>query len=293
MSRDCARQFAPLPLGYCEGSTISAMSEDEVLDNPGAAQNTDSRQDIVTTGPTLYHSLSDGQVQTVGVAGPDPLALVRKVRRRAWPYAAGAAVVLIAAGAVFGGRASWGNVPTWMLAVTMLLAFIAAALAALVTYELLGIQSRRDALAAEERRQRAEAQRRAQASRVAAWYGRWSSVVKSQGMAADHREWTRWGAIITNASDLPVYNVRVSFCVAVEPSAGLTWRHGERYMGALRLVPPGEENVEMPDHLRAEEASGNEQPAWLVAIEFTDASGGRWLRDPRGRLEAADAAPAC
>ena len=50
-----------------------------------------------------------------------------------WPYAAGTAVVLIAAGAVFGGRVSWGNVPTWVLAVTMLLAFVAAAFAALAT----------------------------------------------------------------------------------------------------------------------------------------------------------------
>jgi hypothetical protein len=88
---------------------------------------------------------------------------------------------------------------------------------------------------------------------------------------------------------VPVYNVRVAFCVAVDPSAELTWRQGERFVGALRLVPPGEEHVEMPDHPRAEQdASGNE-PTWLVAIEFTGAMGARWLRDPRGRLEPADA----
>jgi len=107
-------------------------------------------------------------------------------------------------------------------------------------------------------------------------------------MTADHREWLRYGAIISNASDLPVYNVRVSLCVAGDPSAWLTWRQGERFAGALRLVPPGQEHVEMPDHLRTEEEATGNQPTWLVAIEFTDASGVKWLRDPRGRLEPAD-----
>jgi hypothetical protein len=236
----------------------------------------------------LDNWLDDGQAPLVSAAAPDPLALARKALRASWPYAAGAAVVLIVAGVLFGARGSWGNVPTWVLAVTMLLAFVAAAFAALVTYELLRIESGRDAAALEERRQREDAQRWEQASRVAAWYGRWSSVVKGPGMAADPREWARWGAIISNASELPVYNVRVSFCVAVDPSAGQAWRTGERYLGALRLVPPGEEHVEMPDHLRAEEANGNEL-TWLVAIEFTDASGIRWLRDPLGRLAPAGA----
>jgi hypothetical protein len=269
------------------------MSEDEVLDNPGvgAGLNADSQQHTATGAPVLRDWVNDVQAQAEGEAAPDPSALAKKALRRSWPYAAGTAVVLIVAGAVFGGRGSWGNVPTWVIAVTTLLAFVAAAFAGIVTYELLRIESRRDTVAAEELRQREEAQRRTQASRVAAWYGRWSSVVKGPGMAADPREWTRWGAIISNASGLPVYNVRVSFCVAVDPSGGLKWRQGERYLGALRLVPPGEEHVEMPDHLRAEEADGSEQ-TWLVAIEFTDASGGRWLRDPRGRLEPANAGPA-
>jgi hypothetical protein len=267
------------------------VSEDEVLDNPGGGQNADSREDITTSAPVLRNWLNDGQAQAEDVAAPDLRALARKALNRSWPYAAGTAVVLVVAGAVFGGHASWGNVPTWVLAVTTLLAFIAAAFAALVTYELLRVESRRDAVTAEERRQREDAQRWGQASRVAAWYGRWSSVVKGPGMAADPREWARSGAIISNASHLPIYNVRVSFCVAVDPAAGGTWRHGERYLGALRLVPPGEEHVEMPDHLRAEEAGGNEQ-TWQVAIEFTDASGSRWVRDARGRLEPAIAAPA-
>jgi hypothetical protein len=263
-----------------------------MLDDTAVGQNGDSRVNVATAAPVLRTWLSDGHARAVGVSDPDPRALAGKALRRSWPYAAGAAVVLIVVGAVFGGSGNWGNVPTWVLAITALLAFIAAAFAALVTYELLRIESRRDQVAAEERRQRDDAERRAQASRVAAWYGRWSSVVKGPGMAADHREWVRWGAIISNVSDLPVYNVRVSFCVAVDPSAALTWRHGERYLGALRLVPPGEEHVEMPDHIRGDGDASQNEPTWLVAIEFTDASGARWLRDPRGRLEPADADPA-
>jgi hypothetical protein len=270
---------------------VSVMSEDEMLEDTAAGQNGDSRVDVATAAPVLRNWLNNGQARAMGVAALDPPALARKALRRSWPYAAGAAVVLIVAGAVFGGRGSWGNVPTWVLAVAMLLAFVAAAFAAVVTCELLRIQSRRDAIAAEERSQLAEVQRRAQASRVGAWYGRWSSVVKGPGMAADPREWTRWGAIVSNASGLPVYNVRISFCVAVDTSAELTWQHGERYLGALRLVPPGEEHVEMPDHLRAEGEASGDEPTWLVAIEFTDASGSRWLRDPRGRLEPANAGP--
>jgi hypothetical protein len=268
------------------------MSIDEKHDVPGAGQKAPPAEDVATAAPVLSDELNDVRAQAADVAAPDPRALARKALRTSWPYAAGTAVVLIVAGAVFGGRGSWGNVPMWVLAVTTLLAFVAAAFAALVTYELLRIESRRVALAVAELRQREEAQCRAQAARVAAWYGRWSSVVKGPGMTADPREWRRWGAIISNASDLPVYNVRVSFCVAVDPSAGLTWRQGERFAGALRLVPPGEEHIEMPDHLRTdEEASGN-QPTWLVAIQFTDAFGARWLRDPQGRLEPADADPA-
>jgi hypothetical protein len=266
------------------------MSVDEKHADPGAGQKAPPAEDVATAAPpVLAGGLNNVRAQAAEVAAPDSRALARKALRTSWPYAAGTAVVLIVAGAVFGGRGSWGNVPLWVLAVTTLLAFVAAAFAALVTYELLRIESRRVAVAVAELRQREEAQRRAQASRVAAWYGRWSSVVKGPGMTADHREWPRWGAIISNASDLPVYNVRVSLCVAVEPSAGLTWRQGERFAGALRLVPPGEENVEMPDHVRTEEAASGNQPTWLVAVEFTDASGTRWLRDPWGRLEPADA----
>jgi hypothetical protein len=265
------------------------MSVDEKHADPGAGQDATRAEDFAAAAPVLSHGLNGLRAGAADVAAPDPRALAKRALRRSWPYAAGIAVVLIAAGAVFGGRASWGNVPTWVLAVTTLLAFVAAAFAALATYELLCIESRRDAAAVDKVRQREDEQRRAQAGRVAAWYGRWSSVVKGPGMTADHREWLRSGAIISNASDLPIYNVRVSLCVAVDPSAGLTWRQGERFAGALRLVPPGEEHVEMPDHLRAEaEASGNQQ-TWLVAIEFTDALGTRWLRDPRGRLELADA----
>jgi hypothetical protein len=236
------------------------MSVDEKLDDPGAGLNAPRAEDVATATPALSDSLNVVRAQDADIAAPDLRALARKALRRVWPYAGGTAVVLIAAGAVFGGRGSWGNVPTWVLAVTMLLALVAAAFAALAAYELLRAESRRHAVMVEEQRQREEAQRRAQASRVAAWYGRWSSVVKGPGMTADHREWLRYGAIISNASDLPVYNVRVSLCVAADPSAWLTWRQGVRFRGraASRAARPGARRDARPPQDRR---GGDREPA--------------------------------
>jgi RsiW-degrading membrane proteinase PrsW (M82 family) len=71
---------------------------------------------------------------------PDPLRTVRAVARAGWPLACLTAVVLGALGFAFRRTESRGDVPTWVLAVTTLLAFIAAAFAALVTYELLRLE---------------------------------------------------------------------------------------------------------------------------------------------------------
>ena len=103
---------------------------------------------------------------------------------------------------------------------------------------------------------------------------------------------TVWGAVIGNASDLPVYGVRYSFCVAVDRASGLDWRAGERIavVSPIVLVPRrGSAQEKIPDHIREQEEAGGNKPRWLIAIEFTDADGRRWLRDPRGRLNPADA----
>jgi hypothetical protein len=225
----------------------------------------------------------------------DPLVLVREAARRSWPWIAGAAVVLAMLGALFGRRASWGDVATWVLAVTGLLALVAAVFAGLVAYAVLAVEMRRDQVAAADRRRgereradQREAARRAQAASVAAWYGTWmSSATFSGGSQAGTRMSPHWGAIISNASHLPVYDVRVSFCVPVSPGAGLTWRQGERFLAQVPIVPPGEQHVDIPDHIKTQEEQSGSEPAWLVAIEFTDADSQRWLREPQGKLSPA------
>ncbi len=170
------------------------------------------------------------------------------------------------------------------------LAFIAAAFGGLVAYELLKIESCRDRNAAEEREQRRDAERRSQAGKVAAWYGTWrSEVVISSGGHSSSQTWPHWGALISNASDLPVYNVRITYHVAVNPERrGVEWDAAERHVSpdTIPVIPPGVEKSGIPDGVRqAEEADGNE-PRWLVAVSFTDADGRRWRRDPYGKLSA-------
>jgi len=198
--------------------------------------------------------------------------------------AAVVAVVLLIVGLVFGGQARWGDVATWVLVAIALAAFLAAAFAGLVAYEVLRVELGRDHVAAEERRLSEDERRRSQASLVAAWFGKRPGI----------EPFLTWGAIISNASALPVYDVRVSFCVAVPAASGLTWRQGERYSSPnpIHVIAPGEHHATIPpdlfrseDVFRPEDAA--EKTKWLVAIEFTDAAGLRWLRDPRGTLTAA------
>jgi arabinogalactan oligomer / maltooligosaccharide transport system substrate-binding protein len=224
----------------------------------------------------------------------DPVAAFRLVARKAWPWAGGLAAVLVVLSIVFRNVASWGDVATWVLAATTLLAFAAVVFAGLVAYQLLTVESARDMRAEEERTERREADRRGQAAKVSAWYGTWRSRPIFRGAAQSPMpEWPVWGAVIRNSSDLPVYDVRVSFSVAADAAAGLGWRPRERYSspGLIPLVPPGaEERNEIPDDVRKVEAAGGTELKWLVAIQFTDAAGTRWLRDARGRLTPADAA---
>lgn len=215
---------------------------------------------------------------------PDPVAVVKELARR-WRWrAAAVAVVLLILGLAFGGQASWGDVATWVLAVIALAVLFAATFAGLMAYELLRVELGRDHVAAEERRLSEDERRRGQASLVAAWFG------KRQGI----EPFLTWGAIISNASPLPVYDVRVSFCVAVPAASGLTWRQGERYSSPdlIHVLAPGEHHAAIPsdifrseDVFRPEDAGGKTE--WLVAIEFTDASGQRWVRDPSGGLRPA------
>src|SRR5215469_11299462 len=109
--------------------------------------------------------MEDSRLPQSAWPAPDPVATVKDALRRRWRWAAGAAVALLVLGGVFGSHASWGDVATWVVAVTTLLAFVAAAFAGLVAYKVLAVETRRDVLADSERIA-------AQAAEVAGWSGR-------------------------------------------------------------------------------------------------------------------------
>jgi hypothetical protein len=101
----------------------------------------------------------DGRAST---GMPDPVARARVITRRLWPYGATVLVVLVVLGAVFRHHLSWGDVATWVLAVTTLLALVAAGFAALVAYDVLKVEIRRDIYAVRERQLAMEDRERAE-----------------------------------------------------------------------------------------------------------------------------------
>ena len=225
------------------------------------------------------------------VVTADPLALVKRVVRSSWPYMAALVVILVVLGIVFRHQLSWGDFPTWVMAITTLLAFLAAAFAGLVAYDLLNVETARDLKAAEqrlfaaeerkrladERTAQREADLRAQASKVTAWFSR-IRVEDNRGMS--------WGATISNASELPILDVRVFYYWVNDLRDGSPWTTEQRYASVdrIRVIPPGQlRGQELPERVRsmAQECNDN---VYLVGVEFTDANGVRWFRDERGAL---------
>jgi hypothetical protein len=113
----------------------------------------------------------------------------------------------------------WGDVPTWIGAVATMLAFIAAWVAARAAWRVLELERTRDRL-------RREVEDRVQADRVAAW----PSLGPSNPDDPDSPE--VWGATVRNASELPVYQVKVEF-QSISPTRGTR-------MVIFELVVPGE-----------------------------------------------------
>jgi hypothetical protein len=165
-----------------------------------------------------------------------------------------------------------------------------------VAYDLLGVESVRDLkaaeqrlFAAEERKRLAdervaqrEADRRAQASKVTAWFALFDRVEDT------------WGATVSNASDLPILDVRIFYYWVNDPHDGSPWTTEQRYASVdrIRVIPPGQaRNRELPLRVRhmAQECNAD---VYLVGVEFTDAHGIRWFRDERGALHDRNAAAA-
>jgi hypothetical protein len=162
-------------------------------------------------------------------------------------------------------------VPTWFGAGASGGALVAAALAARAAWAVLRVERGRD----EEER---EAQKRVQAERFAGW----ASVVRSD--PADSGSPSKWGASLRNASELPVYEVRVVY----EPIAS---GYEVEDPADLEVVPPGEWMV-TGHHLYPRPSQPRFRPdagdipdlTYRIALRFTDAAGRWWRRDRQGAL---------
>jgi uncharacterized membrane-anchored protein YhcB (DUF1043 family) len=144
--------------------------------------------------------------------------------------------------------------------------------------EVLTLQGQELAQSLAERKAAAEDARSAQAAKVTAWFGYRDRKVDPSGA----------GAVIRNASDLPVLDVRVFFHWVNERSDG-SWTSANRGgpVERVRVIAPEHQFfVEMPQEIRDMTTEVNDQ-VYVVSIEFTDAAGQRWVRDPHGGLEPA------
>lgn len=197
--------------------------------------------------------------------------------------------------------ANWGDVPTWV-------GVFAAIAAGVVGVFLYRIESKRDQraeddrrLAAEDRRAAAEDRRRAeedrraeiedarraQADKVAAWFGSVEEASRARARMPGYFT-RRYGVYIRNASDLPIYDVRVEFYYVQDRTDGTSaWdpRHRGSSVEKLRAIPPqGTEFVDMPEAIRSQ-VDDISEAMYMAGIEFRDAAGNRWKRDPRGQLQ--------
>ena len=133
-----------------------------------------------------------------------------------------------------------------------------------------------------QREQQAEAERRAQANRVAAWFAEQQSPLRGPVVM------TEWGAVIRNDSDLPVLRVRVFFhYIQAFSPASEEWEPVMRGgpPERIRVLPPDSEKfAAIPESIRNMINECNDD-VYAVSIEFIDAAGNRWERNARGSLE--------
>jgi hypothetical protein len=132
----------------------------------------------------------------------------------------------------------------------------------------------------EERKRDADDKRRGQAAGVVAW------VDKSPDSAG---MFVAWGATIRNASDLPIFDVRVFFHLIHRQDGG-GWAPvsigGPPPDETIPVLPPTTERfVLIPEKVAGMSGDIPISDATCVAsLEFTDTAGNRWERDPHGAL---------
>jgi hypothetical protein len=192
-----------------------------------------------------------------------------------------------------------GSIPDWIEAIATVAAFAAAVFAARYAAGAFVLERERES-------QRLDAERRAQASLVAAWPARFIQYMDEQQADLPKGLDTIAGAevLLRNASDLPVTNVHVDFW-AVHAYAD---EHGPadiRRLGGqtLAVLPPATEphrvlwSTEGRQHfLPGVPTVGDPRDFWpsepphdparlILDLTFRDSSGVLWRRDRVGRLQ--------
>lgn len=146
--------------------------------------------------------------------------------------------------------------------------------------EVLGLQAAELRESLKERDRSADDRKRRQATGVVAW------IEKSRDSGD---LFAGWGARIRNATDLPIFNVRVFFHL-ISRQDGSDWVPvsigGPPPDETAPVVPPTADRF-VPIPAKIVPMFGSieiSDRSCLVSFEFTDASGNRWERDPRGAL---------
>ena len=165
-------------------------------------------------------------------------------------------------------RVDWGDVPTWVAAITTLGAFLAAAW--VVKIELRRDSGRRRELEA----QQDAAERAEQADRVAGWTA-WLDDAPAREDEVSLRPTAGWAIVLRNNSQLPIYDVRLILLI---PQGGTDEQVVE--VRQMSVVPPGTKEIPWP-----EEAEGTASAEHVrTAIMFRDAAGRTWQRNEFGVL---------
>ena len=160
---------------------------------------------------------------------------------------------------------NWGDLPTWVGAVTTLGALIAAR-------RLIKVELERDERAAEDRRRAEEDRARSeQAALVATWPG------PSPGSSGR-------GIVVRNGSNLPIYGVEVT----LHSHSG----RPDILVVVEDVIPPGDRWYPFPESVfevnELGDRVGDTRDDWAPAIEFEDAAGRLWGRNEDGVLERLD-----
>jgi hypothetical protein len=203
--------------------------------------------------PPLPRDLADGGSIEFTALGTPVVLRLRALRRKVRWYATALAVILVALGVWLRHSIHWGDLPTWILAVTTLLAFLSAAFAGVVAYELLKVEIARDVKAAEDRRHEWEQRKRAQAAEVFTW--------ADEEPFEDNPRDIRLAAFVRNASSRPVYDVRIGWARTTATSVPFLMP------GADHVVPGAGTSISEGTY-----------------AEFRDSAGLRWRTTSHGEL---------